>query len=250
MGVWLGPRGANGEGKAPLFTITKNGSPATLGTDYLYAENTVNGVVHWELAVLTSCTVNFSRVGKVDLALLAGGQAGSLGSNGKGGVGGKGGGITTASDVQLTKGTDYAAVIGGSGENTTFAGYTATSGQGSNGGTPSSTRNVPPVDGADGTTIWNGSHEIASLANVKFGPGGGAGGYRSSDYAYYSGSDGGDDGGGDGGEISQSGTTAGEAGTANRGAGAGGAYLDDVFGANGQVGTGGSGILLIRDHRG
>lgn len=249
----MGPMGANGEGKEPRFKVLKNGSPATLGTDYLYEHETVNGVENWEIALLVSCTISFQRVGTVDLALVAGGQSGKTGGKASpddekyGGKGGAGGGITTGSGVSLQLRHDYAAVVGETDEDTEFDSYTAVSGAGSEGGKMWYSGGMKTSKGADGTVIWGGDHEIEDLQGVKFGAGGGVGGHVTGSYASYSGTSGGATGGGNG---AGTGGGSGHPGQANTGSGGGGAYRNETWTPkDGTPGDGGSGIIIIRNHR-
>lgn len=209
----------------------------------------------WETALLSSGTLTVRASVLVDLALVAGGMPGQTGKNGKGGYGGAGGEVVLLTGIRLKAGVTYTVSIGSSGEDTGIVGsdgtsYTARSGAGAQGGVPSSSRGTAPTPGGDGSLIWDGESLIDELRNVKFGPGGGAGGYRSADYAYYPGSNGGADGGGKGGDISTSGTSNAGSGTAKRGSGGGGAWRRDGDSAgDGNKGLGGSGIFRIRNHK-
>lgn len=205
----------------------------------------------WDAALLSSGVLTVRTSVLVDLALVAGGMPGLAGVSGKGGVGGAGGGIALFPGVRLRHGVTYTVTIGGSGQNTVITGsdgttYTAVSGAGAEGGQPSSTRGVAPTAGGPGSLIWGGETLIQELANIKFGPGGGAGGYRSSDWADYVGSSGGADGGGNGGGVPS--TTA-KDGAANRGSGGGGAWRNDADSSAGTPGLGGSGIVMFRPHK-
>lgn len=126
MGVWLGPMGS---GK---FSFTVNGEKATPGTHdkyiYLYDDTTKN----WEIAFLQSCKVTFFQNVEADFFLVGGGQQGQqgvaegdyYGAKDSGGKGGKGGEVINRSG-NIRKRISYPLTIGGSNENTVGFGYTA-----------------------------------------------------------------------------------------------------------------------------
>lgn len=254
MGVWMGPRGANADKKAPVFECT-----GTLDTDYLYSEETVNGVTRWELAVLKSCSFTFRRVGKVDITLIGAGENGGAGLydyvggvlTARGGAGGAGGKILRLTEQTLSRGTELAAVIGTTGgAATTFNGKSsangaslAAGGDGAevkyNTGTPKSGDNGDP-----GAAAFTGSVASRLFPTTKFAPGGGGGSAYNQGTSRGAGS-GGADGGGNGGTEGTS-TKNGAAGAANRGAGGGGGHGSSRDGGSGSGAAGGSGILLIR----
>lgn len=242
-----------------IFNLDDSGGPMTenaidfASEDFDFASD---GAGAWEASFNASGTLRFKAdPGLVDLVLVAGGKPGELGSSGIGGVGGKGGEVKVIPGVRLSRGVIYTVVIGGSGEDTSISdsgnlSYTAVSGNGGTAGTPSSNRSRPPVAGGPGTEVWAGEHLLTALNGVKFGPGGGAGGYCASDYAYYDGSAGGETGGPSGGSAGSGGGTNPSTGTAGNGCGGGGAYRNDASNAthDGSVGLGSSGRLLIRSH--
>jgi hypothetical protein len=275
MGVWLGPRGAGDNGQEPLFTITKNGSPAVLNTDYYYAHQTVNGAEQWELALLTDCVINFSRVGKVDFFLVGGGQAGRIGTaTSVGGVpdayGGKGGyGAKIYENVSGTKlqtGIDYVVDIGDGGYwdypddiaatptqfGSLFSSENGTSGESDNRGGGEGARaygnqtTTAADDGDDGKYAFGSSTSlIQSLSGRKYGAGGGGAAAKNTQGVSASSNVGGTTGGGGGGAE---GNIHGGAGADNTGSGGGGGYTDQTDPTTGN--NGGSGILILRDHRG
>lgn len=204
----------------------------------------------WAAAILATGTFIPRKSVLVDLVLVAGGQTGLLGENGLGGVGGAGGEVLLQSSVLLRMGVTYSATIGGADQDTLLEGgglhLTARTAQGSPGGNPSSSRGTPPTKGSPGTQVWGGENPIESLAGVKFGAGGGPGGYCSSNYAYYTGADGGDTGGGRGGYPTD---TEASPGADHTGSGGGGAWRSDAGGGHGTPGPGGSGILMFRPHK-
>lgn len=203
--------------------------------------------------------------------------------------GGKGGGRVTSLNVALNTGTEYAVNIGASGMSTTAFGVTASSGAGSNGGTGAeasqrtgNTYHVAATAGADGDyafgqysfdevtpagenpksegwyVIVNGKYVPTTDESVqvgttyyasnslynkgaKYGPGGGAGAAFASNQTGDA-STGGDDGGGDG---SSGNGAAGDPNTGGGGASGARVAGGSVFGA----GAGGSGIVIIRNHR-
>lgn len=251
MGVWMGPRGANADKKAPVFEST-----GTLGTDYLYSEETANGVTRWELAVLKSCSFTFRRIGKVDITLIGAGENGATGTAdgdaavkwSRGGAGGDGGKILRLTEQQIPKGTALAATIGDTGgAATTFNGESSATGQaGKAGATGAYVTGNAGAGTKNAGSANDGELPFASGASmlfpgVLFGPSGGGGSAKNALNISRSASSGGDDGGGDGGNDT---TLTGGAGAANRGAGGGGGRGFTYYGNAG--GAGGSGILLIR----
>ena len=264
MGVWLGPVWANGEGKEPLFTVTKNGSPAVLGTDYLYTHSTVNGTEQWEMALLTDCVVKFARVGKVDISVIGAGNDGckgtvayvvGVGSKTAGGDGGRGGDILRVTNVELPRNTDLSATIGQSnGDATSFESYSSSSPSavpGSSGGDGAYANGIqtaaPGGDGDDGSLPFSTGTSML-FPGVKFSPGGAGGGTKNGDFVSKGAGAGGVDGGGNGG--TEDGVHTGANGAANRGAGAGGGFTSADPELPYDGGTGGSGNVLVRDHRG
>ena len=211
----------------------------------------------WEASVNASGRLRFlADPGLVDLAIIAGGKPGSTGAAGLGGLGGKGGGILLVTGVRLRPFVWYNITVGGSGEDSTLwaaneLSYAAVSGEGGTAGTPSSTRGQDPVAGGPGTEIWAGEHLLEALNGVKFGPGGGAGGSCSRDYAFYNPSAGGATGGPTGGAAASGGGTDPSAGPAGYGCGGAGAWHNDAPNASAVHGTpslGSSGRILIRKH--
>lgn len=258
MGVWLGPRGANADKKAPVFEST-----GTLGTDYLYDEETVNGVTRWEIAVLRSCSFTFRRVGKVDMTLVGAGENGGTAKDESasesdiyGGDGGDGGMILRLTEQTIPRGTALPVSIGQTGgAATTFNGESSASGQAGKTGATGARCYGPAWQIKNAGSANDGELPFLSGASrlfpgVLFGPSGGGGAATNKSYntgATYnaSASSGGDTGGGDGGTKGDS-TKNGKPGEANRGAGGGGAYGTYQNGGSGTGGAGGSGILLIR----
>lgn len=222
---------------------------ASTGTPDYAQEVQADGTVNWELAIKKSCTLTFTRVvDAVDVFLVGGGAPGGNSDGGYGGQGGKGGGRTTQSSVTLNEGTGYAIVIGGSGKATTGFGYTAATGGGSDGGAGADYRST--LHGKSGSS---GAYAFGSSASLlysgrKYGPGGGGGGYVQSANNVYNGGDGGTTGGGHGADRSHT-AAADSAGTANTGGGGGGACYDAPYNKSYGPGTGGSGIIIIRNHR-
>lgn len=257
MGVWMGPRGVNADKKAPVFEST-----GTLGTDYLYAEQTVDGVTRWEIAVLRSCTFTFRRVGKVDMTLVGAGENGSPGtadgaaapSWARGGKGGDGAKIRRLTEQTLPRGVALPVVIGDTGgAATTFNGESSANGPAGKAGAEGAyvignagygTKDAGPANDGDAPFAVGAS---MLFLGVLFGASGG-GGAATNNFGNgitRSASPGGATGGGDGGTKGTD-TKHGEPGAANRGAGGGGAYGTYIEFGSGNGGAGGSGILLIR----
>ena len=224
----------------PLFSVD--------GGTYDYADDTAaDGTVNWELALLsgTNATLTFARVvDYIDVFLVAGGE------NGKSGYGGKGGGSMTKTSVAVSAGTPYTFTVGGSEESTSIFGDTISTGGGANGG-----------NGADlgswslATAGGDGAYAFASSTSLlysgrKYAPGGGGGGKHSGNFNS-NGANGGTTGGGHGADGSHA-TEESTSADANTGGGGGGsgyyrwsASYTEYF----PAGAGGSGIIIIRNHR-
>lgn len=193
MGVWLGPMGS------AKFSFTVNGEKATPGIHdkyiYLYDNTTKN----WEIAFLQSCVVTFSQNVEADFFLVGGGQQGQqgtaegtyYGAKDSGGKGGNGGEVINGSG-NIRKRTSYPLTIGGSNENTIGFGYTAVYGAGIAGGDgglikyplgPSAPSLKDAVPGTAGVKAFNGTDTlIGTFTGTLFGASGGGGGVTYSDY--------------------------------------------------------------------
>ena len=260
MGVWLGPMGKSKAKSLPKFTFS--------GSYELRHTTRQDGTVDWELVLKSSGTLTFQRVvPMVDIFLVGGGASGAKAyeyNNGaRGGSGGKGGQCVTHTAVSVSCGS-YSIVIGGSGQNTTALGKTATGGGGASAGTGAYARTTNWGGGSyAGTDAGNGTPAFGSGTTLyqngwKYGPGGGGGdAYARRNYSEYTsvqsggapGNSGRSDVGADGGNTSHA---LGYNGAANTGAGGGGGFgsKDQAEGddwSNG--GSGGSGIVIIRNHR-
>ena len=114
----------------PLFTVSNN--------KYTYRESTTSdGTVNWELALTegSNATITFQRVvDTVDVFVCGGGNPGGNLTTEQGGTGGTGGGAASYNNISVSAGTAYSFTVGGSGQNTTIFGKTASAGGGSIGG--------------------------------------------------------------------------------------------------------------------
>lgn len=213
-----------------------------------------DGNYNWRLKLLTSGKLTFSHLGSgasaVDVFLVGGGGGGWYGpSQGGGG----GGGYTATSDVALAVGTEYSIVVGAGGNqanggDTKAMGVTASGGKrggpagfcagGSGGGYAGGNGGS---DGSDGGPGGQGqgttTREFGEASGALYAGGGGGG---KADRNPPGGAPGGDGGGGHGGWGGA--PTAPAPGTPNTGGGGGGNY-------SGDPGAGGSGIVIIRNHR-
>lgn len=213
-----------------------------------------DGNFNWRLKLLTSGKLTFSHLGSgasaVDVFLVGGGGGGWYGpSQGGGG----GGGYTATSDVALAVGTEYSIVVGAGGNqanggDTKAMGVTASGGKrggpagfcagGSGGGYAGGNGGS---DGSDGGPGGQGqgttTREFGEASGALYAGGGGGG---KADRNPPGGAPGGDGGGGHGGWGGA--PTAPAPGTPNTGGGGGGNY-------SGDPGAGGSGIVIIRNHR-
>lgn len=252
--------GATGGNVLPAYTYT--------GTTPTFASDSDG---NWELAFTGNCEINFSKIGTVDVFVVAGGMPGGAGnvSVGQsagfalvyGGDGGKGGGRATSSGVQLSTGQNYTVTIGGSGQSSSAFGVTAESGAGSDcgegasgevgGGNWAALWTTGSSGGDDGAYAFGASTSLINSGRLYgAGGGGGAATVSSSDKAK---SDGGATGGGAGGQDLTN-YRNGVAGAANTGAGGGGgeATYTQTSAPNGHTGNGGaggSGIVIIRNAR-
>ena len=227
-----------------------------------------DGNYNWRLKLLTSGTLTFSHLGSgasaVDAFLVGGGGGGAGSPYGNYGGGGGGGGYTRteAKTVALTA---YSIVIGaggsagnntsngGAGGTTSAFGVTASGGMGGPGGHNELVRGanggsgggcsagVGGSDGSDGGGNPGGgigqhttTREFGEASGTLYaGGGGGAGNKDQLDVVFAGGAGGGANGGGWG-----------NAAAANTGGGGGGVgYM------RGSGGAGGSGIVVIRNHR-
>lgn len=271
MGVWKGPMG----GAQPITAadISYSGSMS-------FASSGKN----WEVALKSgsAATLRFlKKPGKVDIFLVAGGQSAhaytpqeSANQGPSHGAYGGNGGECVTETVKLQQGVDYSVTVGGSDANSSIVvggtTYTARSGYGSAGGDGAvvqSSVSSQPEDGTDGVYAYGKQTDTLLLSDFsghKFGAGGGGGGaHCGSSGAYSVGSLGGESNGdshqyGKGGkyQVGYTGAVNGADGFANHGQGGGGAcywwtgstsrHGDGTANAQGK---GGSGIIIIRNHR-
>lgn len=274
MGVWLGPYRKKGI-KEEDFQYSGQ---------YIFASDEHG---NWELALLTGNTTSLyflKTPGKVDLFLVAGGKTASYYPDtpqnayqgpSHGGIGGNGGETITKLNEKLVSKTSYNITIGNSDENTIFSGgginFVAGNNEGITGGTGGLAAYDTTVDApapSDGIYAYNENSDTLmfteqQLQGHRFGaPGGGGGSMvqvnQYSSQAYASNALGGESNGlnheyGKGGSY---GSKNGSSGYANHGQGGGGPYYwwtGSVSrygdGTDAALGKGGSGIIIIRNHR-
>lgn len=218
---------------------------------------------NWRLKMLTSGTLTirnmYGSLGNVDLFAVGGGGGGAVsGTTFRGGGGGAGGNATTVSRANITAQT-YNVVIGSGGASgqdgtvSSIGQYTANGGKagvqvtggngGSGGGAGGWGNNVDGGNGGSngsnggGTEFGSGqgtSTREFGASTGKLYAGGGGGGYGQDNSGRRSNPGVGGEGGG---------ANAAENATANTGGGGGGSNL------YGTAGSGGSGIIIIRNHR-
>lgn len=209
----------------------------------------------WMIYLKSSGTLNFDYSDPVDIFMIGGGSNGTAGTPGygsgynpggypTGGAGGDGGKyIQDTSGISLSH-KDYEVVVGAAGQDTIFDVYDTSNGtESGKGGASKGAGSYNGNIGADGITAFDG--------NI-YGAGGGEGG-AGRDYSY-SGGAGGNRGGGRGGNGNTSvHAESGQPATANTGSGGGGGagwseyYIGQHYAGRG--GAGGSGIVIIRNHR-
>lgn len=229
-----------------------------------------NGTYNWELAFLSGSgtNLNFSRVtDKIDIFIVGSGANGGHGSSNPdyqyyaiGGKGGNGGEIKTLSNITIATNTNYPVTIGSAGNITSIniggTTYSCSSGTGKVGGDGA----VVYGNASIATVGQNGQNGVYAFgsSNTKLWPGyrygasGGGGGTRNAQYyvirGYGTGGKGpasGSGGAGNGGAYNQGGKNA----TANSGCGGGGGGYDQENYNDYDGGIGGSGIIIIRNHR-
>ena len=215
---------------------------------------------NWKIRFLTSGTLVITKLksaeNSIDVFCVGGGGGGSSRSGNDGGAGGGGGYTATQNDVEMVVGQSYEIVIGQGGSSnadgtaTTAFGFTAKGGKkgsgktggaggsgGSNGSDGSSGRqtNGGPGGAGQGKTTREFGEDSGALYA---GGGGGGGGSGNSGYGVHA--SGGPGGGGDGGGTGYNAKN----GHANTGGGGGGGG----YGSS-TIGSGGSGIVVIRNTR-
>lgn len=236
----------------------------------------------WKVKFLTSGTFTATDALLIDVFAVGGGSGGGTGSSSIGdttyaGGGGGGGYTTTQKSVYLEKDKSYEIVIGDggtyatngtvkAGDGGTTSGFNITAsggkgaiypqgGSGGSGGGGSASNDkmgnngaIGGSDGSNGSGMFKAGTGQGSTTR-EFGEstgdlyaGGGGGG--ASNWNYFSGALGGEGGGANGSAITEGQQTPGEDALANTGGGGGGG---GYYGCNG--GKGGSGILIIRNHR-
>ena len=257
---------------APIFTLKIDGHDYTRESflaetnGYIpgigaYQEETVGGIVNWTLAICKTGQIVFDRVvNAVDLFLVGCGEDGGAGyhtdsPSGRscGGPGGKGGKTKTykgQNGVALTQGTGYSATVSTSTRTETALGAWDTSGgTQKSGGTGAYAHDGIRSGGAatpgDPGTPAFGDGVTNLWAGWTYGNGGGAGGTRNNVYYTVSPSSGGDTTAADGGAYNSDGGSA----RANTGDGGGGGGYDAPTYTDRPGGTGGSGIIMIRNAR-
>ena len=225
--------------KNPNMTYTYTGSH----------EKIDDGSGNWRIKFKSSGTLKFTNLGKwdgkLDVFCVGGGSAGGSGNwdaNNGYGKAGSGGYTKTQKSIQVTANTSYNIVIGAGGQSA-FAsgGSTSALGVTANGGTKLG--NGDPQDAANiGIDHWGSpgkgqgttTREFGESTGTLYAGGGGAGGNGSAQ------AKGGSGGGGNGAWNGNQPTS----GAANTGGGGGGMYYNLT-----NVGKGGSGIAVIRNHR-
>ena len=230
--------GKSREKMPPLYTVS--------GGTSTYAQSVASdGTVNWELALLSgsNATITFDRVvDYVDVFICGGGASGGN-SNG-----GNGGAVATYSNVTPAAGTAYAFTVGESDGPTGIFGVAVASGGGSAGGRGADWQTTARATaGTDGVYAFGSSASLI-YSGRKYGAGGGGGGTVSGNNSYNGGA-GGASGGGHGADRSHT-TVASASGAANTGGGGGAGCWDGPYNRWYSAGSGGSGIIIIRNHRG
>ena len=256
MVINLGPAGKSAAKSPPVFTYTGS---------YEYHEDAAGdgGIVNWQIVFLSSGTLAFQRVvNAIDVFIVDAGEPGQSGhwdgtthfaaSGGKGGNGGK---AYTHSGVSAATNTAYQIVIGTSSTtaaNRVSSGFNknASSGSqktgGAGGWANGQNQGAAGGIGDNGVLSFGGAGDRSGYyPNYQYGAGGGGGGAKAADGTYFAVSPGkgGSNGSGDGGAYNAKGGNA----TKNSGSGGGGGGFYNNTDQPG--GTGGSGIIIIRNAR-
>lgn len=242
-----------------------------------------DGNNNWRIKLKSSGVLRFSNLGNGEgniEVFLVGGGGGATGSGGAGG-------FTTTSAATVQVNTDYSIVVGAGGaganglnktagtggQSSAFnktangggGGKSGTSGAGGNGGSGGGAYGGTQPGGnggfngngatggyhtpRNGTGQGTTTKEFGESSGDLYAGGGGGAGARytgESSPSTFAGGSGGDGGGGKGGKPAihaSDKTVAGMSGTTNTGGGGGGGQM------SGQCGSGGSGIVVIRNHR-
>lgn len=246
--------------------------PTTAGVANVYKFAQDAAGKKWEIAILTSCEVQFRKnLKKCDIFLVGGGASGQTGDRSKfassdkdgwkGGDGGKGGGLLTQNNIEFLK-QSYQFKVGNSNENTQINDiYIAAGGGGSESGGlgawfrkddwEASYEGRVSTSGKAGKKAFNNTGSIIpGYETYQFGASGGGGGKALGNAD--NGSNGGSNGGGRGGGYSggnygsyRSPTS----GDTNSGSGGGGGCAPGTWNTTGQNGgAGGSGIIILRGY--
>ena len=221
----------------------------------------------WKIRFLTSGTLTFdSPVSVLDVFLVGGGGAGSKADTGGGSAGGGGGYTTTVKNIKVENNVSYEIVVGDGGQISSEDGKASTAfNQSAAGGFGAKKRSVGGNGGSGGgvngrTGASDGANAETYKTTSQTWKGGTGQGtttreFGESDGTLYSGGggasskSGGLGGGGKGGTSSH---PAGYDGTTNTGGGGGGGYRlanSDSGNTYGVGGKGGSGIVIIRNHK-
>lgn len=246
-------------------TLNVNAIPEfTYSGDYKIVNDSdseiTNAVKNWKIRFLTSGTLKFTALNGaadgIDVFCVGGG------GNGKR-SGGGGGYTTTQKNIAVTKGYSYSIVVGGAtGESSGF-GVSAKGGSSGSSGNNGAAGGNGGSGGGNGCGNLSSGHSGGSDGSDGYGDTYSAGGtgqgtttreFGESDATLYAGGGGGATGGsggdGGGGDATAGGTAG--SGVANTGGGGGGAYIStNSYGGvvYGTPGSGGSGIVIIRNAR-
>lgn len=221
----------------PKFTYT--------GNYQLVDDGKSNGRQNWRLKLLTSGTLTFTRSpGTLDVFL--------VGAGGGGYYGGGGGGRTLTTTKEVSVNTGYAVVIGAgsksaNGGTTTALGLSAAGGGKANGKTGGA-----GGSGGGGFSGGNGGTNGGSGSKGSEGQGGAGQGTTTREFGESTGQIYAGGGGGSGGKAGDNTAGAGQGsysatlsnGKANTGGGGGGVNY-----SAGGFSSGGSGIVILRNHR-
>lgn len=218
---------------------------------------------NWEICFTGDCDITFSRIlQNIDVFVVAGGRTGGSGdgSGAKGGNGGKGGGVANGVNIPVFPQVENKIHVGQSDQDSFAFGVTAFSGAGASGGAGGKVVDANPTAASAGTAgvyafnIQDPEEEHTLFWDgYKYGAGGGGGGCKVGDSTAAAAI------GGLGWVVDGSTRPAGgdgkagvgEAGTKYSGGGGGGGGCKVTAGSAISYGggAGGSGIVIIRNHR-
>lgn len=217
-------------------------------TDIAFTGDSVftdEGDGNWNLVMTTSGNITFDNVPLEGLDVFLVGGGGGGGAQGVGGGGGGGGYATTGLNISVLPDTNYSIIVGAGGAIATTGGTSSGLGQSAAGGHGTNTNNGGAGGSGGGSTTAAGGSNGANGGSYSPYVGGAGQGSTTKEFGsatgtLYS--------GGGGGYMSYPGGDGG-GGTGSTSGSGGSDGTDGLGGGGGQNHAGGSGIVIIRNHR-